>query len=77
MYQKSQGFHRLGIVFGTIVSLCWVIYVANASYGFTHLHAQGLSLFLFLLPVFFLFGYGLSMCIYWVKRGFQNDQEHH
>ncbi|BBJ23463.1 hypothetical protein [Candidatus Nitrotoga sp. AM1P] len=72
MYKASVGFHRLGILVGTISVIGWVTYVAIASDGFTSVNPVGWVAIPTVGLAFFAFGYGIIVGIHWVKSGFQN-----
>lgn len=75
MYKASAGFHRLGILVGSLAALCWLTYVMIDSNGFSGIQPKGWVMIPLVSIAIFLLGYGAIVGIHWVKVGFQKDRQ--
>lgn len=67
---RDEGFRRLGILLGTVCAVCWVIFLAIGSSGFTLLTPRGWFVGTLGVAVSFLGPFALVRAIGWVARGF-------
>lgn len=70
MYKTSAGFHRLGILVGSLATFCLLAYIMIDSNGFTGIHLKGWIVILLVSTAIFLLGYGVIAGIHWVTVGF-------
>lgn len=75
MHRPSEGMRRLGIVFGVVGALAWIIYVAVVSEGFSQIQPRGWVIFLVGVPFFFVLCFVVIWMVDWVIAGFRMGSE--